>query len=279
MAKIAHRLGIPTVYFIPPQVWAWNKGRIKQIKKYVDLVICIIPFEEPLYKGHGIPVAYVGHPFAQTVKPLRSREELLSEIGVKKTSKIVSILPGSRKNEIQTHLPLLLRVVELIEQQIPDLVVLMPLSDNTSDSLVARFLHPGTPVVPLKGRTYDALAASDAAVIASGSATLEAALLGTPSVVLYRISRFSFLAAKLLVKVDYISLPNLIANKEIFPEHIQQVKPERIAEEIVSMVKDGTAAVREELKKLSESLGNHDSYGRAAHEIIQHLEKLYGPLS
>jgi lipid-A-disaccharide synthase len=280
LATIAHRLGIPTIYFIPPQVWAWNKGRIKQIKKYVDLVICILPFEEQLYRECGIPVAYVGHPFARTVKPLRSRGELLSEIGLnRENAKILSILPGSRENEIKTHLPLLLRVVDLIKREIPNLVVLMPLSDNTKDSLVDRFLHPDTPVVRLRGRTYDALAASDAAVIVSGSATLEAALLGAPSIVLYKISYFSYLAAKLLVKVDYISLPNLVANKEIFPEHIQRVNPERIAEEVVSMVKNGTGLVREELKKVSESLGDQDSYSLAAEEIVRFVENKYGTLS
>lgn len=280
VAKVAHRLGIPTIYFIPPQVWAWNKGRINQIKKLVDLVVCILPFEEPLYKEHEIPVAYVGHPFVQTVKPLRTREELLSELGfIPGKSNIVSILPGSRKNEIETHLPLLLRVVELIEREIPDLVVLMPLSDNTEDDVVEQFLHPGRPIVPLRGRTYDALAASDAAVIVSGSATLEAALLGTPSVVLYKISYLSYLAARLLVKVNFISLPNLIADKEIFPEHIQRIKPERIAEEVISMVRNGTSLVREELRRVSESLGDQDSYGLAADEIVRFVERVYGPLS
>jgi lipid-A-disaccharide synthase len=168
--------------------------------------------------------------------------------------------------------------VELIRQEIPDLVVLVPLSDNTKDDLVQRFLSPATSTIPLRGRTYDALAASDAAIIASGSATLEAALLGAPSIVLYKVSWISFLIAKLLVTVDYISLPNLIAGKPIFPEHIQHIDPERIAEQVVSMVKDGTAVVRDELKKLSESLGNQDSYSRAADAIIEHLEKLYGPL-
>lgn len=203
LARIAHRLGIPTIYFIPPQVWAWNKGRINQIKEYIDLVICILPFEEPLYREFGIPVAYVGHPFVQTVKPGCSRDELLEEIGLKRAgSTILSILPGSRENEIATHLPLLLGVVDLVKRKIPDLVVLMPLSDNTDDSLVDRLLHVRTDVIRLKGRTYDALAASDVAVIVSGSATMEAALLGVPSIVLYKISYFSYLAARLLVKVN-----------------------------------------------------------------------------
>lgn len=280
LAKLSHRLGIPTIYFIPPQVWAWNKGRVKQIKKYVDLVICILPFEEPLYKGLGIPVAYVGHPFAQTVKPSRTKCELLSEMGLhREDSKIISILPGSRENEIAIHLPLLLRVVELVRRQIPDLVVLMPLSDNTKDALVDRLMRPDTPVVKLRGRTYDALAASDAAVIVSGSATLEAALLRAPTVVVYKVSCLSYLVAKLLVKVDYISLPNLVAGKEIFPEYIQRIHPERIAEEVVSMVKNGTDSVRDELKRVAVLLGSRDSYGLAADEIARFVENLYGTVS
>lgn len=280
LAKMAHRLGIPVVYFIPPQVWAWNKGRIKKIKECVDLVICILPFEERLYREYDIPVAYVGHPFAQIVKASRSRSELLTEIGFNQAkSTILSILPGSRENEIATHLPLLLNVIDLVKRDIPDLLALMPLSDNTDDGLVDRFLRGRSDVIRLKDRTYDALAASDTAVVVSGSVTLEAALLGTPSIVLYKISHLSYFAARLLVKVDYISLPNLIANKEIFPEHIQRIDPERIAEQVVSMVKDGTDSVRVELKKVFESLGQQDSYSLASDEIIRFLEKVYGTLS
>jgi lipid-A-disaccharide synthase len=280
LAKIARGLGIPTVYFIPPQIWAWNKGRINQIKRYVNLVICILPFEEQLYRDSGIPVAYVGHPFVQTVKPTRTRFELMSELGLNRgNSRIMSILPGSRKTEITTHLPLLLRVVEIVKREVPDLVTLMPLSDNTKDSLVEQFMRPDIPVAKLRGRTYDALAASDAAVIVSGSATLEAALLGTPSIVLYKISCLSYLLAKLLVKVKYISLPNLIAGKAVFPEHIQRIAPERIAEEVISMVKDGTDSIRHELRKVSERLGSRDSYGLAADEITRLIEELNGPLS
>lgn len=280
LAKVAHGLGIPTIYFIPPQVWAWNKGRINQIKRYVNLVICILPFEETIYRNSEIPVAYVGHPFAQTVKPILGKRELLSEIGLdREDSKIMSILPGSRENEIVTHLPLLLRCVDLVKREIPDLVVLMPLSDNTKDSLIDRLLRPDTPLVRLRGRTYDALSASDAAVVVSGSATLEAALLGAPAIVLYKISCFSYLAARLLVKVKYISLPNLVAGKEIYPEHIQRIDPEKIAAQVVSMVQNGTASIRDELTRVADLLGHQDSYGLAANEIERFLKNFYGTLS
>ena len=280
LAKLAHSLGIPIVYFIPPQVWAWNKGRINQIKRYVNFVVCILPFEEQLYRNAEIPVAYVGHPFAQTVRPTRSKRELLSEVGLnQEDAKIMSILPGSRENEIATHLPLLLRCVDLVKREIPDLVVLMPLSDNTRDGLIDRFLRPDTPVVRLRDRTYDALSASDATVVVSGSATLEAALLGAPAIVLYKISCLSYLVAKLLVKVKYISLPNLIAGKEIYPEHIQRIDPEKIAGQVVSMVKNGTDSVRDELEKMAGLLGHQDSYGLAADEIERFVKNLYGTLS
>ena len=278
IARIAHRLGIPTVYFIPPQVWAWRKNRIHDIKKNVDMVITILPFEEALYKEHSIETHYVGHPFAHTVKPAYSRSEFLSKLNITDDRTIITIMPGSRENEIKKHLPVLLRVTRIMKEQVENLVVLMPLSENIDERAVASFLKGREEIVPLRGQAYDALSISRLALIASGSATLEAAILGTPAIVLYRLSSLSYLLARLLVKVNYASLPNLIAGKEVFPEYIQYLDAERIAEKAISMINSSGDAVKKQMGEIRENLGRYDSYALASEKITQFLERIYGPL-
>ena len=278
VARMAHHLGIPVVYFIPPQIWAWRKRRIHFIKKYVSMVISVLPFEKPLYEEHGVEVHYIGHPFVQTVKPRYSRADFLSMLEIPEEATIITVMPGSRENEITKHLPVLLETIALMRRRLQNLVVLMPLSDNTDERSIAQLLKGKEKVMLLKGYTYDALSASQMALIASGSATLEAALLGTPSIVLYRLSGLSYLLARLLVKVDYVSLPNLIAGKEVFPEYIQHLDPERIAKKALSMLNNKGDEQRKQLEEIRQKLAGHDSYSMASREIVQLLERIYGPI-
>jgi lipid-A-disaccharide synthase len=278
IARVAHRLGIPTVYFIPPQVWAWRKNRVQTIKKNVDLVISVLPFEKPFYEEQGIECFYVGHPFTQTVKPLSTKADFLAKLGISPDRTIVTIMPGSRDTEIKKHLMILLKTVEIIGKKIKNLTVLMPLADNTDEATVAPLIGGRKEIISLRGSTYDALSVSRLALIASGSATLEAAILGTPSIVLYRLSALSYLLARFLVKVRYVSLPNLIAGKEVFPEYIQHLDAERIAEKALSMLNSRGDALKREMEEIREKLGHHDSYGMASERIVQYLERLYGPL-
>ncbi len=280
IAKAAKRLSIPTVYFIPPQVWAWRKGRIKQIKSHIDLVLCILPFEEALYREHGVPVKYIGHPFLQTVEPRYAKEAFFSLFSIKPDATLITVMPGSRPNEARKHLPVLMDVIRLLKKRIAGLTFLLPIADSMDEGFFAPSIRELEGIIPVKGLAYDCLAYSDAAVIASGSATLEAAVLGVPTVVVYKISRLSYLIARVLVRVSRISLPNIIAGREIFPEFIQSLDAERIANTVVSMVTSDTSAIRKEMDDVRQKLATPDAdpYQIACAEILRFLERRYGPL-
>jgi lipid-A-disaccharide synthase len=279
VARLAKKRGIPVVYFIPPQIWAWRESRIEHIKRYVDKVITILPFEKNLYDRHGVDACYVGHPFMNTVKPVYDRATFLEKAGIRNTQSIVTIMPGSRENEVVKHLPPLLHIIDLMKKQIKDMTVLLPLADSIDRSRVENRCEGRDNLIPLKGLTYDALAYSDIAIVASGSATLEAAILGAPTIVVYEVSRVSYLVAKMLVKVKHISLPNIIMGKEIFPEFIQNIDISGIAEKAISMIKNGRSVFEKDLTDMRARLGAHDSYRLAGEAVMQLIESEYGTLS
>ncbi|OPY03650.1 MAG: Lipid-A-disaccharide synthase [Syntrophorhabdus sp. PtaB.Bin047] len=273
IASFARSLRIPVVYFIPPQVWAWKRGRLKGIRKYVDMVICILPFEEDLYAKAGVPAVYIGHPFAETVRPSLTRDEFLAKAGVPGGKPILTVMPGSRRNEIRRHMPVLAQTLAIMRRNIPDLTVLLPLADNIDEAVVTPFLRGDHGVAVLKGDSHNALAYCDAAIVASGSATLEAALLGSPTAIIYRISRLSYAIARLIVHVDFIGLPNIVAGKEVFPEFIQHLDPETIARKALSMIDKGRRDVAGELGSIVDKLRKQDSYRLAANAILHFLER------
>ncbi len=280
IAKAAKRLGVPTVYFIPPQVWAWRKSRMKQIKSWIDLVLCILPFEEALYRENHVPVRYIGHPFLRTVRPHYTKEAFRSMFAIGEGAPVITIMPGSRENEARKHMPVLAEVVRRLQGRLRRPTVLLPVADTMDEAFFAPFLRETDGVIPVKGLPYDCLALSDAAVIASGSATLEAAILNVPSVVLYKVSSLSYLVARMVVHVSHISLPNIIAGREIFPEFVQSLDAERIANTVVSMVNSDKSEIRKEMEEVRKKLAtpDHDPYRVAAAEILFFLERRYGPL-
>jgi lipid-A-disaccharide synthase len=275
VARLAKKLGIPVIYFIPPQIWAWRKKRILRIKEYVNKVICVLPFEKRLYEEYGIDVSYVGHPFVSTVKPVSTREDFFRKTGIEQGSVVVTIMPGSRENEILRHMPVLLQSVAIIKGQAERLAVLLPLADNIDGSVIERFSKELQDCIVIRGQSYDALAHCDMAIISSGSATLEAAILGTPSIVIYRISWFSYLIARMLVTIKHISLPNIIAGKEVFPEFIQHIPPEKIAEKALYMINNGKESIKKDIDEILERLGRYDSYELAKDIVVKFLEKQY----
>jgi lipid-A-disaccharide synthase len=279
MAKFANRLGIPVVYFIPPQIWAWRKNRVHQIKRFVDKVISILPFEEPIYRHFGIDLSYVGHPFATTVRPRLSKDQFLSQLGLTGENRLLTIMPGSRTNEVLRHLPVMVSIIRCLQERLGGLSVLLPLAENLNPRTIAPILKRAPRITLIKGNSHDAMAHSDFAVIASGSATLEAAILGTPSIVIYRVSPVSFFLAKLLVNVKYISLPNLIADKEVFPEFIQTLRPDDIAERAIHMVNNEKERIKNETAAIRAKLGQSDSYELAADAIVTFLSGRYGTIS
>jgi lipid-A-disaccharide synthase len=279
IARFAKKLDIPVLYFIAPQIWAWRKKRIRTIKRYVDRVICILPFEKKLYDSCGIDAVYVGHPFVNTVKPSLSREEFLRQIQADGTNPIIAIMPGSRENEIIKHMPVLLKTITIMKRKLPGMVVVLPLAENIEMDILEPFKDSIGNTVIIKNHAYDTLAYCDAAIVASGSVTLEAAILKTPTIVIYRISSLSYLVAKMLVKINFISLPNVIAEKAVFPEFIQDIDPEKIAEKALHMVHNGKQEIQEDINGIIEKIGHYNSYESARDAVIGFLEKRYDTLS
>jgi lipid-A-disaccharide synthase len=277
IAHMAKKEGIPVIYFIPPQLWAWRESRIKKIKKFVDHVICILPFEKAFYDSHGVDVTYIGHPFTDIVKPKLGRQEFLDMVGAKEGDAMVTIMPGSRENEFTRHMPLLLEVADELVMRVDNLKVLLPLADSIEDRIIQKY-SVGRSVIPIRGLSYDALSYSDTAIMASGSATLEAAILGTPTIVVYKVSKLSYVVAKALVKVKYISLPNIIMGEEIFPEFIQHISTGDIVEKTLYMLKNGRKGLEKRMTEIKRRLSSEDSYHLAGESIVRFLEDRYGAI-
>lgn len=270
LAKEARAAGIPVLYYVSPQVWAWRKGRVKKIAATVNRIALLFPFEVAIYRKAGLACEYVGHPLAELSVNTKSKEELKNLLGLDPGRPVVTLLPGSRPGEIRMHLPLILVVSGMIREEMPDVQVVIPVTPETE-------LTDDIPedVTVLRGRTGEALASSDAAAIASGTATLEAALLGTPMVVFYRLSLLSFLIAKLLIHVNHISLVNILAGREIVRELIQkEATPSSVFKELRRILAEGPDRWQMivNLKKVGEVMGKKKTSRRVA-EIVGEMAR------
>lgn len=224
LEKKLKKHGIRTLHYVSPSVWAWRRWRLRKIAKAVDLMLCLFPFEQSFYEKHKIPVQYVGHPFADeipyTVDSLSARKLL----GLPESVAIVALLPGSRRNEINYLGELFLRTAQHCYQENPKLVFVVAMVNEEREQQFLRLAKKIAPMLPLRiicGQSRQVLAAANVVLLASGTATLEAMLLKKPMIVAYRMSRLSYWMAKLLIKVDYIALPNLLAKKLLVPEFVQ----------------------------------------------------------
>lgn len=240
-AKEVKKLGIPVIYYISPQVWAWRKGRIAKIARLVDKMLVVFPFEAELYRDKGVDVEYVGHPLVDSVKLDLSEAGAKKDLALSAGSLCVALLPGSRTGEIKRLLPPMLEAAALIEKGLAEKpVFLLPAANSIDDSLIDGCLS-GVPVDVrvVRDRMHTVLRASKAAVVASGTATLETALIGTPMVIVYRMSAVSYGIARALIKLPYAGLPNIIAGREAVKELIQgAATPENISREILSILND-----------------------------------------
>jgi lipid-A-disaccharide synthase len=237
-AKAARRAGVKVLYYISPQIWAWRRGRVRTIARRVDHMAVILPFEADFYRHYGVPATYVGHPLIDQIAPVRraSKEPDLPVPPV-----IIALLPGSRNTEIERHLPLMLQSAALLNTQMPDLRFVIALPEGSSPDLVApyRSIWPeGIDITVSSAGARTVLPHCQLALAVSGTVTLEAALMGVPAVVVYRVSTFSYLLGKLLVQVKYISLANLIVKDEVLPELIQhEASAETVAAQAVAILK------------------------------------------
>jgi len=252
LARIAHRRGIPILYYISPQIWAWRPNRIKLIARVVKKMVVLFPFEVPLYEAAGVDVEWVGHPLLDMVKPTLSKERAFHQFGLDPKRRTVGLLPGSRFHEIERLLPPLLDSAHLLYQEIPDLQFVIPLAPGIpKTTLSSRMKNVSAPVKVVEGFTYDVMNLCELLITASGTATLEGGILGKPMIIIYKVSIPSYWVGRALIRVNHIGLVNLVAEREIAPELIQKdVNPQRIADEAFRILKDPLLS-----RKMSESMG------------------------
>jgi len=259
VAKAARRHNIKVLYYISPQVWAWRQSRIEQIKKTVTRMAVILPFEVETYRRHGFAADYVGHPLLDMIKTTYSKKESRKKFDLHEDKITIGILPGSRMSEIKKLLPELLQAATIMKDSIPELQFVVPLADTLEEKNLTGIIA-GFPidVNVISGQTYDVVSCADLALVASGTATLETALLKVPMIIVYKISPLSYFIGKLFVRVKNIGLVNIIAEKTIVPELIQNdASGARIAREALSILGDETKkqAMIRELEAIRSRLG------------------------
>lgn len=275
MAKRAKRLGVPVFYYISPQVWAWRSGRVKKIKRLVDRMAVILPFEREFYRQRGMEVDFVGHPLLDKVKSTVSRKEFLALLGVEPGSRpVLGILPGSRVGEVRTMLPIFLAAARLLTAEAGPPICLLPVAAALDDDLLAASGLTGCDleIHALRENRYDLMAACDAVMAASGTVTLELAILGVPMVVAYRVSPVSHFLGRWLIKVEYASLVNLVAGEAVVPELLQrEATPENISRALRPLLgkTSVTKRMKEGLARVVRKLGEPGASFRAAQLALQ----------
>ncbi len=244
--RVARRLaaqGIPVVYLVAPQAWAWRKGRVKTLRRTVTRLLCIFPFEEEFFRAAGVMTVYIGHPLSGLVKPSLSREEFFRKHGFDPARPLISVLPGSRRGEAARHMPALMEAVRILNRE-QAMSFVLPASATTGAGFFASRVGDAA-VRVIEGESWDAMAHSTLALAASGTVTVEAALLGVPMVTFYKVTTPSWLLGKLMVKVPYYTMVNLIAGRQVVPELMQsEMTGDRIAGEALRLLRDTDARER-----------------------------------
>ncbi len=270
------RNGIKTIHYVSPSVWAWRKNRIKKIKNAVSHMLALFPFEPALYHGAGIPVTYVGHPLADILPMEPDTSAAREGLKLKSSALVVAMLPGSRQSEVQQHAELFVKTAKLIYAEYPNAIFLVPLiTRETRQIFELAIFHENEslPIQILFGHAHDAMEASDVVIVASGTATLEAALLKKPMVITYRMSKVSWQILKRMRLQPYVGLPNILAEKFIVPELLQDDStPEKLAEATIKLISDTTyiSEIKAEFTKIHFSL-KQNSAEKAANVILAHL--------
>ena len=268
---------IPVGYFIGPQIWAWRAGRVRIVRRRVKKMVVIFPFEEGIYRDAGVPVEFVGHPLVDVAKPTIPRAQFAAQHTLDASRPIVALLPGSRKNEIARNYPVLAQACTSLLRsggRAAGAQFVLVAAHGLGPELFAPYEQPGLAIHRVDGCTYDALAASDCAIVASGTATIEAALLGTPMVVVYRVSPLSAFLARPLIRIQYFAMPNLIAGRRVVPELIQShFTAAAVCDETKRLIE--SADVREQMRsalaQVRSRLGPGGAIERAADAFVAML--------
>jgi lipid-A-disaccharide synthase len=278
LARKLKPLGIRNVYYICPQFWAWRPWRVRVVRRRFAQALCIFPFEEKFYGDAGVPVKFIGHPLVGAVRASLDRRSFCQEQRLNPEQPLVAVLPGSRAAELRQHLPVLRQACLQIHREVPAQFAVA--AAHGSD--VAALREGWVPEIPLRvvqGRTYDALGAADAAIVSSGTATVEAALLDVPMAVVYRVTPLTALLAKPLVRSPFFSMVNLIAQRRVVPELIQSdFTPDRVSGEVLRLLREPGArdTMRAGLAEVRRRLGPPGAVERAADAIIQLVGTLRG---
>ncbi|NDY42789.1 lipid-A-disaccharide synthase [Dissulfurirhabdus thermomarina] len=282
LARRARALGIPVFYYILPQVWAWRRSRVRKIRRRVSRAAVILPFEEDFFRAHGVEARFVGHPLLDHLRVQAPREELRRRFNLPPEARVVGLLPGSRYGELRRLLPVLVDTAVELHRRRPDLRFLLPLAPAFRPEAIRAlpaFQREGAREIPLTlvhRRTYEAMAACDALVAASGTVTLEAAILGVPMVVVYRMAPTSYWLARRVVKIPFASLVNLIAKRQVVPEIFQEdVNPDRLTAEVLDLLEneERRRQVTWGLKEVRAALGNPGASDRAAAMLLDLLPR------
>jgi lipid-A-disaccharide synthase len=271
LAAAVKKLGIPIIYYISPQIWAWRTNRMRLMKRIADRVLVIFPFEEAIYREAGVPVEFVGHPLVDLAKAHEPRDRFLREIGIDGSKPVVALLPGSRPNEVERLLPVMRDAAARITRQLPDAQFVIARAPALDNRLFSRLSWNGARPAEVLARTDDVLAVANVAVTASGTATVQAALHGRPMVVVYRLSPLTYSLGRRFVHVDTFAMVNLIAGRRIVPELIQDdCTPENISREVLSLLTDTERFDRTQaaLADVRQKLGRPGASGRAAEAVL-----------
>lgn len=267
LARLAKRLGVPVLYYIAPQVWAWRQWRIHKISRWVDRMAVVFPFEVPLYEKEGVRVNFVGHPLLDVVRATRSREATLLDHGLEPSKRTIALLPGSRRQEVDYHLPTMLDAADRLSLEMELQFILVRANTVDRRHLEQMAGQRRARISISDGDAYNVLEACDLAWAASGTATLETALMLRPMIIVYRVSWATYALARLLVHVKHIGMVNIIAGEEVVPELIQsEVTAERILAESQAIFKNAGSHRRmiEKLAKIKDRLGSPGAAGRVA---------------
>jgi len=274
IARHAKHVGVPVIYYVSPQVWAWRRGRIRKIAERVQKMLCLFDFEKELYQRAGVDVTHVGHPLLDALADKLDgvdRLALRRSLGLRPAGQVIGLLPGSRSNEIRHVFPVLLRAAEIIQRQMKNVQFVVAQAEGVDGASLGRTAERHhVEFQTVTGRTHDVMLASDLLLVCSGTATLEAGLLGTPMVVTYQTDLLSYLFLAPLIAPGRYALPNIVAGRELVPEfYLFDARAEKVAAAALEMLNGRLDDVRRELKVIRQKLGRPGATARAAEEILK----------
>jgi lipid-A-disaccharide synthase len=277
LARSAKRYKVPVLYYISPQVWAWRRGRVRKIARRVDRMAVILPFEKNFYVESDLVVEYVGHPLLDCIPHDLDRNKILMDMGLQDANPIVGLLPGSRDEEVRNLLPSMVQAGEILSARYPNLKCVLPLASTISLDFVQSIIRESSMEIAISQEDiYKTLMICDLVLVASGTATLEATIMEVPMIIVYRVSPISFWVAKMVLKVPYIGLVNLVAGEEVVPELIQdEVTPQRLVDEAIPILESGHEKwdMIRKLKMVKERLGEGGASEKTARMALEMIRE------